>query len=177
MQKVVGSNPISRLPRLFLLAVLVALAAGGCGNGSGKTTTRTPTPTQVGPSETEAVALADTICRNHQSRREDLESQAADLGPVTSRATAHRIGALLRKESRNRRAEASELEGLQAPPAGLAAVIASIRAEANLIEDWSNAYDQLDSASIRSIQIRLGVLTARAAKEARAEGFEVCGRQ
>jgi hypothetical protein len=167
------------LPRLLLFAVLVALAAGGCGSGSGETTTPTPTPTptQAGPAETDVVALADTICRNHQSRREDLESQATDLGPITSREQAHRIAALLRKESQNRRAEAGELEGLQGSWASLARVVAAIRAEASVIEDWAKAYDRLDSADIQRLQIRLGAITVKAAKAARADGFEVCGQQ
>ena len=158
--------------KALVVLALVALATAGCGGGSGGGTTATGTTTdQESGSRSEFVAVADTICRNHQSRREDLESQARDLGPITSKAKARRIAALLRKESRNRRAEARELEALQAPPPGATAVLVPIRAEANLIERWARAYHELDSAAIRNLQIRLGLLTAKAAKTARSDGL------
>jgi hypothetical protein len=157
---------------------LIVLVATGCGGGTGGTTTASPGQANAEPrSKAGYIEVADTICKNHQSRREDLESQARDLGPITSRGNARRIAALLRKESRNRRAEIRELEDLQPPHDGEEPVLASIRSEADVIDDWARAYDRLDAAGIRSLQIRLGLLSARAARAARAYGFEVCGRQ
>ena len=157
---------------------LIVLVAAGCGGGPGGTTTASPGQGSTEPrSKADYVEVADTICKNHQSRREDLESQARDLGPITSRRSARRIAKLLRKESRNRRAEARELEDLQAPGGGAAPVLASIRSEASVIEEWAQAYDRLDPAGIRRLQIRLGLVTAKASRAARAYGFEVCGQR
>src|SRR5690349_8678805 len=188
MQKVVGSNPISRLPRLTrptglglrgvsscgasfcpvrgLVPIgLIALLATGCGGGSGSTTTASHGQASFGPrAKADYIEVADAICRNHQSRREDLESQARELGPITSQANADRIAALLRKESRNRRAEVREIEALRGPAGGAAPVLAPIRAEASLIEEWAKAYDRLDASAIRRLQIQLGLVTAKAAQ-------------
>jgi hypothetical protein len=49
------------------------------------------------PSKTDFVEQADAICYNHLSRQEDLESQASDLGPLTSKDEAHRVAELLRR--------------------------------------------------------------------------------
>jgi hypothetical protein len=159
--------------------VLVALTLAGCGGGSGKTTTRSETRTQVGPSETGFVALADTICANHRSRREDLESQARELGPIDSAAQASRIAALLREEAANRRAEVRELEALPTPSfheMRAASVFPLIWAEAKVLDEWAGAYDQLDRRRIRRLQFRLALATAAAAQGARKYGFDVCGR-
>jgi len=167
------------LPRLLVvIAVLVAVAAMGCGGGSGKTTqgeTRTGAP----PSGTAFVALADTICANHRSRREDLESQARELGPIASRGQAARIALLLRKEAANRRSEVRELEALptaSADEAMAASVIPRIRAEAKVIDDWASAYAELDRRRIRRLQFQLAAITASTAGRARKHGFDVCGQ-
>jgi hypothetical protein len=132
------------------------------------------------PSRADYVAVADAICKNHQSRREDLESQASDLGRLTSTAKAKEVAALLRKEGDNRMAEVKEVQGRQ-PSAGDVAAVSSIlslvRAEARLIDRWAKAYDDLDAGQIQSLQIRLGLTAAKAAKRARAYGFKVCGQQ
>jgi hypothetical protein len=178
MQKVVGSNPISRLPRPLVIAVLVALAAGGCGSGSGETTTRSETRTGTQPTRADFVSLADTICANHRSRREDLESQARELGPITSARQARRIAALLREEAANRRAEVHELEALPTPSLHemmAASVFPLIRAEAKVIDEWAAAYDDRDRQGIRRLQARLALATATAALQARKYGFDVCG--
>ena len=160
---------------LVLIPVLVA----GCGGGSEEATTRVETTVdQQPPSKPDYVGVADVICMNHQSRREDLESQASDLGPIDSAAKAHRIADLLRKESRNLTAEYQELEAVQ-PPADLAQVasfLSGIRARARLIRDWAGAYDDLDGAQIRRLRIRLGVITAATEERAQAYGFDACGR-
>lgn len=157
---------------------LIVLLAVGCGGGSGGTTTASPGQASAAPpSKADYIEVADAICKNHQSRREDLESQARELGPITSPASAHRIATLLRKESRNRRAEVRELEDLQAPGGRDAPVLVLIRGEANLIEQWAKAYNQLDPGAIRALQIRLGLVTAKAARAGRTYGFEVCGQQ
>jgi hypothetical protein len=165
----------------LLLVVVIAMVAAGCGGGSGKTTTRSETRTsERPPSKADYVAVADTICKNHQSRQEDLESQARELGRISSAEKTHRIAELLRQESDNRVAEAQELDGLR-PPAADAATTASIlsllRAQARVIDDWAKAYDDLDSEAIRRLQIRLGALAAEAGERARSYGFEVCGQQ
>ena len=159
---------------------LIPVVATGCGGGSDETTTRVETTVdQQPPSKPDYVEVADVICMNHQSRREDLESQASDLGPIDSAAKARRIADLLRKESRNLTAEAHELDALQPPPADLAPVasfLSGVRARARLIREWAGAYDDLDGARIRRLRIRLGVITAATEQRAQAYGFNACGR-
>jgi len=164
-----------------LLSLLFPLLAAGCGGGSTKTATQVETRHEgPAPSRADYVELADAICKNHQSRREDLESQAGDLGHLDSKGKAHRVAGLLREESDNRMAEVRELETLQAPPADagtLDSILSAVRAEAVVIERWAQAYDDLDAERIRSLQIRLGLTAAKAANQARSYGFEVCGQQ
>ena len=166
--------------RVVLLVVLTSIVAVGCGGGSVESTTRAETrPIEQPPTRADYISAGDAICANHRSRREDLESQASDLGPVSSAAKARRIAGLLREESDNRMAEFRELDGLRPPPADMAtvaSVLSLLRAEANLIEDWANAYDDLDPEAIRRLQLRLGAITATAGNRARAYGFEVCGQ-
>jgi hypothetical protein len=165
--------------RIVLPALVVLLAAAGCG-GSKETTTQVTTSLPQPQTKADYVERADAICRNHQSRREDLESQAGELGPLRSKAQARQVAELLRKESSNRRAEIGELGDLQPPPADPAEVnqiLELVRAEADVIDSWAAAYDNLDQAAIRRQQIRLGVTAGRAAQRARAYGFEVCGQQ
>jgi hypothetical protein len=162
-----------------LSLVLIPVVVAGCGGGSDETTTRVETTVdQQPPSKPDYVEVANVICMNHQSRREDLESQASDLGRIDSAAKARRIADLLRKESRNLTAEYQELEALQ-PPADLAQVasfLSGIRARARLIRDWAGAYDDLEGAQIRRLRIRLGVITAATEDRAQAYGFDTCGR-
>jgi len=166
--------------RIALLSLLITTLAAGCGGGSDQATTQVATNDGQPPSKADYVELADVICRNHQSRREDLESQAGELGPLTSKAKAHQAAALLRQESANRRAEVQELRGLQ-PPAADAATVDSVLSmvvdETVLIDRWAKAYDDLDAAAIRRLQIRLGLTAGKAAQRARAYGFQVCGQQ
>jgi hypothetical protein len=164
--------------RIALLALLLPALAAGCGGGSKHSTT------EAGPaaprSKADYLAVADTICRNHQSRREDLESQARDLGPLTSKQKAHQVAALLRKESANRGDEVAELRRLRPPTADTATVdsiLSLVGAESGLLGSWADAYDQGDAAAIRRLQIRLGLRAASAAQRARAYGFQVCGQQ
>jgi hypothetical protein len=169
--------------RIAQLALLFPLLAAGCGGGSGeKTTTAVETRPDAGLPQSKAdyVELADAICHNHQSRREDLESQARDLGPLTSKDKAHQIADLLRQESSNRRAEIGELNDLQPPDADapeVNSILSLLRSEADVLDTWAAAYDDLDAPAIRRQQIRLGVTAGRAADRARAYGFEVCGQQ
>ena len=183
MQKVVGSNPISRFSSsmlyLALLALLSSLLVSGCGGGSGKTTTPDATQLNERPPTSRYLSVADAICRNHRSRQNDLESQAAELGPITSPKQAHRIADLLRQEARNRTAELRELEALQPAPGQATTVgptFSGIRAETRVIENWADAYDKLDSQEIPRLQMRLGVIAHETARRARAFGFSVCGR-
>jgi hypothetical protein len=165
--------------RLRLWLVLIPVVAAGCGGGSDETTTRAETTVdQQPPSKPDYVEVADVICTNHQSRREDLESQASDLGPIDSAAKVRRIADLLRKESRNLMAEYQELEALQPPTdlAPVASLLSGIRAQARLIRDWAGAYADLDGAQIRRLRIRLGTTTAATEERAQAYGFNACGR-
>jgi hypothetical protein len=167
--------------RIALLALLIPPVASGCGGGSSETTTQVTGQPSAGPStKADYIELADAICRNHQSRREDLESQAGDLGALTSKAEARQVAALLRKEGDNRRAELEELGGLQPPSADTGtvdSVFALVRTETDVIDRWAEAYDNLDPTAIRRLQIRLGLTAGRAAERARAYGFQVCGQQ
>jgi hypothetical protein len=166
--------------RIALLSLLLPALAAGCGGGSKETTTQVTT-TSPGPQDRAAfLEHADAICRNHRSRREDLESQAGELGPLRSRAKAHRVAELLRQESSNRRAEIGELGDLEPPPSDAGEVneiLELLRTEAGVIDTWAAAYDDADEAGIRRQQIRLGLTAGRAAARARAYGFEVCGQQ
>jgi hypothetical protein len=166
--------------RIASLALFLTVLVAGCGGGSEETTTQVPT-NHGGPPRSKAdfIGLADAICRNHQSRRQDLESQVGELGRLDSKAKARRVAALLRQESDNRRAEVDELSVLQPPPTDAGAfdsVLSLVRGEADVIDRWADAYDDLDDAEIRRLQIRLGLATARAADRARAYGFRVCGQ-
>ncbi len=167
--------------RIALLALLLPALAAGCGGGSADSTTQISRQQSAGPSsKADYIELADTICRNHQSRREDLESQAGELGALTSKAKARQVATLLRKESDNRRAEVGEVRNLQSPTADAGtvdSVLALVGAEAAVIDRWADAYDDLDAAKVRRLQIRLGLAAGKAADRARAYGFEVCGQQ
>jgi len=167
---------------MFSLALLLTMFAAGCGGGTKDSgTTRVPTDhTGSLSSKAAYIELADTICSNHRSRREDLESEAINLGPLTSRAKAYQIAALLRKEGANRRAEVGELRSLQPPAADVTTVdsiLSLVDGEAGVIDRWAMAYDNLDAAEIRRQQIRLGLTAGRAADRAGAYGFAVCGQQ
>jgi hypothetical protein len=167
--------------RIALLALLIPAVAAGCGGGSAETTTQvTGQPSAGSATRADYIELADAICRNHQSRREDLESQASDLGPLTSKDKAHQVAELLREESSNRRAEIGELSDLEPPVADAAEVneiLSLVRTEADVIDTWAAAYDDLDGAAIRRQQIRLRLTAGRAADRARAYGFQVCGQR
>jgi hypothetical protein len=167
--------------RIASLALLLPALAAGCGGGSAESTTQI-SGQQSAESMTKAdyLELADTICRNHQSRREDLESQAGELGALTTKAKARQVATLLRKESDNRRAEVGEVRGLQPPTAdggAVDSVLGLVATEADVIDRWADAYDDLDAAEIRRLQIRLRFTARKAADRARAYGFEVCGQQ
>jgi hypothetical protein len=130
-------------------------------------------------SKAEFIAQADAICHNHQSRREDLESQANELGPLNSEK-AHQVADLLRQESDNLIAETQELQALHPPSAGvgtLRSIVSIVAAKASVIDDWAEAYDDLDAREIRRLQLRIGVVTAKAEGIAQGYGFEVCGRR
>jgi hypothetical protein len=166
--------------RIAPLALLCLALTAGCGRGSKVTTTQVATSDGQPSSKEAYIEVADTICRNHQSRREDLESQASELGPLTSMEQAHQVARLLRQESANRRAEVEELRRLQPPPADLATVdsiLSLVSAETGVIDRWGDAYDAADEARIRRLQIRLGLTAGRAAQRARSYGFEICGQQ
>ena len=154
--------------------------APGCGGGSKDTTTQVATSDGRPSAKAAYIEVADTVCRNHQSRREDLESQASSIGALTSKEKAHDVADLLREESANRRAEVEELRGLH-PPASDAATVNSILAlvsrETNVIDSWAGSYDAGDAQGIRRLQIRLGLTAGKAAQHARSYGFEVCGQQ
>jgi hypothetical protein len=162
------------------LVLLIAIVAAGCG-GSTKSGTKVETEQGNQPlPEADYISLGDVICKNHQSRREDLESQTIALGRLNSNSKAHQVAELLRREGDNLTAEAQELQALQPPPADVSTVesiVALIRAKAHVIGEWAKAYDDLNTAAIRTLQVRIGVATAKARDEARAYGFEICGQE
>ena len=167
--------------RIALLVLLIPVLAAGCGGGTKQTTTQVATADDgQSPSKADYIGLADPICRNHQSRREDLESQAGELGPLTSKTKARQVASLLRQESANRRDEVQELRDLQPPAVDAArvdAVLSLLSTETAVLDKWANAYDDLDDVAIRRLQIRLGLTAGKATERARAYGFEVCGQQ
>jgi len=164
-----------------LLVLLIPMVAAGCGGGSTETATKVETRHTEQPlSKAGYIALADTICRNHQSRREDLESQANDLGRLNSEREAHQVADLLRQQSENLMAEAQELQALQAPSADIrtrGSMSSFVRTQASVIDNWAKAYDDLDAGEIRRLQIRLGVTISKSEKRAQAYGFKVCGQE
>jgi hypothetical protein len=90
----------------------------------------------------DCIALGDVVCKHHQSRRDDLESQTIDLGRLNSKGRAHRVAGLLRQQSDNLAAEAQDLQALQPPPADVGtvgSVLALVRAKADLIDNWAKA--------------------------------------
>jgi DNA repair ATPase RecN len=135
--------------------------------------------TQV-ESKADFIALGDVICKNHQSRTEDLESQTIDLGRIDSKAKAHQVAGLLRQQADNLAAEAHELGALQPPPGDaerVGSILSLVRAKEALLDRWAKAYDALNTAEIRALQIRIGVATARLRDGARAYGFKGCGQE
>jgi hypothetical protein len=166
--------------RVALLTALLPLLLAGCGGSSKDATTQVATTPGPPPTKSAYVELADAICRNHQSRREDLESQAGEVGPLTSMEKARRVAALLRKESDNRKGEVAELRALQPSPGDRPTVneiLSLVEAETRVIDRWAAAYDAGNATAIGRLQIRLGVTAGRATRQARAFGFEVCGQQ
>jgi hypothetical protein len=166
--------------RIASLALLLPALAAGCGGGSAETTTQISRQQSAAPAtKADYLELADTICRNHQSRREDLESQASDLGRLDSQAKARQVADLLRDESRNLAEEASELRARQPPAADrirVGLILESILARARAIDHWASAYDDLDEPAIRRGQVSVGRITADAERQARAYGFSACGQ-
>jgi hypothetical protein len=162
------------------LVLLIAMVAAGCGGGSTKTATQVETQQERQPlSRADYIALGDVICKNHQSRREDLESQTIDLGRLNSEDKAHRVAGLLRQQSDNLRAEVQELRGLKPPSADIGtarSILSVVGAKAGVIDNWAKAYDDLDTAEIGRLQIQIGAITAKAGDRARAYGFKVCGQ-
>jgi hypothetical protein len=161
------------------LALLLPLLAAGCGAGDSKgTSTDSDTPRPGPPSKASFIQLADAICRNHQSRREDLESQAASLSPLTSPRKAREVADLLRQESSNLRSELRELEARrpQAPDLTLESLLSLLRTRAVTLDLWARAYDDLDEAAIRRVQVRVGALAVSGEQRARRYGFTTCGQ-
>jgi hypothetical protein len=157
---------------VVLLALVIAIVVAGCGGGSTKSTTQVER-------KADFIGLGDVICKNHQSRREDLESQTIALGRLNSRDKAHQVAELLRQQRSNLVDEVQELQARQPPPEDVGrvrSILASIRAKADLIGEWAKAYDDLNVAEIRMQQIRIGVATAKARDAARAYGFKICGQ-
>jgi hypothetical protein len=155
---------------IVVLVCLIATVTVGCGGDKD----------EQPPSKADYIALADVICRNHESRTQDLESQTAKLGRLNTEAKAHRVAGLLRDESDNLTAEVQELATRQPPPADagtVESILSLDRARAGLIERWAKAYDDLDTAEIRRLQRRIGLATAEAKSKASAYGFNVCERE
>src|SRR4051812_152729 len=165
--------------RMVWPALLVGLAIAGCGGGSSETTTRSETQGAEPVTKPDYVAFADVICRNHDSRTADLENQTIELGRLNSERSAHQVADILRQESDNLSDEARELQARPPPPADVdtvRSVLSLLRAKAGAIEDWANAYDELDTLKIRTTQARIGAATAKLRGAAGAYGFEVCGQ-
>jgi phage I-like protein len=164
---------------ISLLGLLIALLTVGCWGGSDKRDAQVTTR-QVGPQQSEAafIEVADAICGNHQSRREDLESQVAALGPLNTADEAHEVADLLRKEGRNLKSEIRELEARRpaSPEPALSSFISVTRARAAALDHWARAYDELDQRRIRTLQIRVGMIAATAELRARKFGLRTCGR-
>jgi hypothetical protein len=169
LNRAASFRAVRRIATLFLLSGLVVT---GCGGGSKQTTTAMT-------SRADYIQVADAICHNHQSRRDDLESQAQKLEPLTTAGKAHAVAGLLREEARNLRTEAAELAARQPPPAqrgNLTSVLQGIRARAQAVNRWAAAYDRLDEAEIRRGQSRVGRVAAAGESVARRYGFTTCGR-
>ncbi len=166
---------------VVLLVVLIAIATAGCGGGSTESVTQVETHRGEQPlPKADYIALGDVICKNHQSRTEDLERQTIDLGRLDSKGKAHRAAELLRQQGHNLAAEAREMQALEPPPADVGTVgsiLGLVRSKADVIGEWARAYDDLNAAEIRTLQTRIGAATTKARNAARAYGFEVCGRE
>jgi hypothetical protein len=164
---------------MFWPALLAVLAIAGCGGGSSETTSQPETQAAEPATKADYVAFADVICRNHESRTADLESQTIELGRLDSERSAHQVAEILRQESDNLSDEVRELQARPPPPADVdtvRSVLSLMRAKADAIEDWAKAYDELDTLKIRTTQARIGAATAKLRSAAGAYGFEVCGQ-
>jgi len=162
------------------LSLGAGLAIAACGGGGTETVTQVRTQTSAEPlTKAEYIAAGDAICRNHRARREGLEKQAADVGPIVSKDQAHRVADLLRLASDNLMVEVRELQGLQPPTADastLGSMLSNLSAQASEIDDWADAYDNLDAREIRRFQARIVEDTATATGIAHGYGFKVCGQ-
>ncbi len=126
------------------------------------------------------ISLGDAICRNHESRTRDLESQTIDLGRIDSKGKAHRVAGLLRQQGGNLATEVRELQALKSPPADAGTVrpiLGLVRAKVDVLSEWAKAYDDHNTAQIGALQGRIGLATTNLRKAARAYGFEVCGQE
>jgi hypothetical protein len=162
---------------IALPALLIAALAPGCGGCSDGSDTQVGTRSGEPPAKASYVELADAICRNHQSRREDLESQAAAVGSLNSAVKARQVADLLRRESRNLASEIQELQARRPPSSNsaLESFISITRARAEALDEWARAYDHLDEGRIRKLQFRVGTIAATAEHRARQYGFRICG--
>ena len=164
---------------LVVLGLGASLAIAACGGGGTETVTQVRTQTSAEAlTKAEYVAAADAICRNHRARREDLEKQATDVGPIVSKDQAHQVADLLRQASDNLMVEVQELQALQPPTdaSTLASMLPILSAQATEIDDWADAYDKLDAREIRRFQTRIAEDTAEATGIAQGYGFKVCGQ-
>src|SRR4249920_3200297 len=127
MQKVVGSNPISRLPRLIRpnagKDARRGVFSGEHSRASLSACDALSRPFSSSPSrwlaaaglhrvhdagrhQADFISLGDAICRNHESQTRDLETQTIELGRIDSTEKAHRVAGLLRQQADNLAAEA-----------------------------------------------------------------------
>ncbi len=163
------------------LSLVIVIAIAGCGGGSSKSTTQVETHREVQPLTKAAfISLGDVICRNHDSRTKDLESQTIELGHLDSNAKARQVAGLLRQQADNLAAEARELQGLESPPADVGrvgSILGRVRANVDLLREWARAYEGHDAAQIRALQLRIAEATTSLRSAARAYGFEVCGQE
>ena len=145
--------------RTVLLTLLVAIAQAGCGGGA-RSTTEADTHRDEQPlPKADFVSLGDAICRNHESRTKDLESQTIELGRIDSTGKAHRVAGLLRQQAENLSAQANELDALKPPSTDVGAVesiLGLVRAKVDVLGAWARAYDDLDTAQIGALQVRIG---------------------
>jgi hypothetical protein len=156
-----------RAPRLVAAVVVVAAAMAGCGGG-------TKTSTEARASY---IAKADAICEPVQARRDRLERQVADLGPITAGKT-HQVARLLRRAADDLRGEVRRL-GALSPPASddrtPASVLSFLTDEITHLEAWARAYDDRNENGIQRFQLEIADDSAKAAAVAQHYGFQVCG--
>jgi hypothetical protein len=157
------SASLRSVRRTASLVLLLPMVAAGCGGGSKETTTQVETRPIVPLPKTDYVEVAGRSAGTTSPGERISRARPPTLVRSTRRTRPTQAADLLRQEGSNLTAELQELQALRPPAADVGtvdSVLSAVRARASVIDGWARAYDDLDEARIRALQIRLGAITS-----------------